>query len=64
MIRSLTIPISAGSEPDIADAIEAVGGEMDGEAFNFCRKSPNGQCQFTDADDHRLCIYCKHEDSF
>lgn len=62
MVGALTISLSPGSDPDIEidDAREVVG-EIDGEVFEFCLRSPIGQCQYTDKDKHRCCIYCGKE---
>lgn len=67
MIRSLTIPIGAGSEPElieIDDASEAVGEfEVDdyGDVFELCPRSPSDQCVYSMTDNFKCCIHCGRE---
>ena len=68
MPRSLTIPIGAGSEPElieIDDAHEAAGDLDDfGDGIELCIKSPIGQCQYIDKDGWRACVHCGRESGF
>ena len=68
MPRALTIPIGAGSEPELvdpADAQEAIGFVDDfDEVPEPCDDSPRGYCEYTIADNYRRCIHCKRESGF
>lgn len=68
MPRILTIPIGAGSEPEVidpADAKEAVGNLDDlGDVIELCIKSPIGQCQYNDKDGWACCVHCGSESGF
>lgn len=62
MPRSLTIPISSGSDPEpieIDDSHEAIG-EIDtddfGDVIELCDKSPTGQCEYSILDP----VHCMH----
>jgi|GEM_PF-6167588 len=66
MTRTLTIPLSSGSEPEIEDCTEAVGSSFDfddvtGDPIEPCAKSPSGQCEYSIADNFRRCVHCKQE---
>jgi len=68
MSRALTIPLGAGSEPELidhADAHEAVGDLDDfGDVIKFCNKSPIFQCQYSDKDLWSRCVHCGRESGF
>jgi hypothetical protein len=65
MPRSLTVPISSGSDPDlieIDDAQEAIGVEPELDEFSYpievCDLNPSGYCEYSMADRFTRCIHC------
>lgn len=62
MPRRLTVPIGAGSEPDlieIEDIHDAIGEFQDIDTP--CDRSPSGQCEYSMSDNFRCCIHCGKE---
>lgn len=66
--RALTLPLGAGSEPElieIDDTHEAIGDLDDfGDVIELCIKSPIGQCQYSDKDGWLRCVHCGRESGF
>jgi hypothetical protein len=63
--RSLTIPISSGSDPEpieMDDATEAIGVEPETDEFAYpvevCDLNAAGSCEYTLTDNFRRCIHC------
>ena len=63
--RAISVPIGAGSEPQLIEIDDArqTYGDLDdfGDVIQLCFKSPSDQCVYSDVDNFRCCIHCGRE---